>query len=141
VEGAPEPALRGLGARGAHLGAVERALMARGFLVDDWILPLVRPGASGTWYLEMCARWRGSAEGLQQLLAAAAERPGTWWTAVAYGDAAWQDDVLERGPDWVSADDLVVRLGESAVRQALARWEGRAGQVVLRKQVEPYLAL
>lgn len=148
VAAAPVPVLLLLMERKVHLPLVMLAVLARGFLLDDRVLVLLDAFPtfpSSVLFLEIAARWRGTRAGLDKVLEACARAgyrlPGAWWTAVAYDNTTWQEDILDVGPDWVTADDLLLALGETQVRASLRRWDGRADLILLRKQVEAYLAL
>ena len=128
-----------------ELAWVALGYQGRGTPVDDRVLVLLdafgEPN-SQDWYDDVAARWRGSDAGLQRFLAharAAGRLPAVWWTAVAYGDATWQSEVLRMPPLQTTCDDLMLRLGPDAVRASLARWEGMASATAVRASVEAWM--
>jgi len=141
---APTDVLETLLEERAVLPWVALGYQGRGTPVDDRVLVLLdafgEPN-SQDWYDDIAARWRGSEEGLQQFLEharASGRLPAVWWTAVAYGDARWQEEVRGMVPLQTSCDDLVMRLGPDTVRQALARWEGTAHIAAIRASVSAW---
>jgi len=138
---APTDVLETLLEEQAVLQWVALGYQGRGVPVDDRVLVLLdafgEPN-SQDWYDDVAARWRGTKGGLQQFLdhARRSERlPAVWWTAVAYGDARWQEEVRGMVPLQTTCDDLVMRLGPDAVRRALARWDGTAHIASIRASV------
>lgn len=125
---------------------VALGLQGRGTPLDDRVLVLLdafgEPN-SQDWYDDVAVRWRGSEAGLRQFLdhaRKAGRLPAVWWTAVAYGDTSWQDEVRRMVPLQTTCDDLVMRLGPDAVRRSLARWEGTAHIAAIRASVSAWLA-
>jgi hypothetical protein len=125
----------------AALPLVAVGYQGRGAPVDDRVLVLLdafgEPN-SQDWYDDVAARWRGSKDGLKQFLDHARKSnrlPAVWWTAVAYDDVVWQEEVRNMVPLQTTCDDLVMRLGPEAVHQSLARWEGTTHIAAIRASV------
>ena len=142
---APVDVLESLLDAGTELAWVSLGYQGRGTPVDDRVLVLLdafgEPN-SQDWYDDVAARWRGSAEGLRRFLEharTAGRLPAVWWTAVAYDDAVWQDEILRMPPIQTTCDDLVMRLGPDAVRASLARWEGMASVAAVRASVAAWI--
>lgn len=142
---APTDVLETLLEEHAVLPWVALGYQGRGAPVDDRVLVLLdafgEPN-SQDWYDDVAARWRGSEEGLRLFLEHArmsGRLPAVWWTAVAYGDMRWQEEVRRMVPLQTTCDDLVMRLGPAAVRTALAEWDGTAHRATIQASVAAWM--
>lgn len=142
---APTNVLETLLEEKAVLPWVALGYQGRGTPLDDRVLVLLdafgEPN-SQDWYDDVAARWRGSHESLQRFLdhARKSDRlPAVWWTAVAYGDTRWQEEVRRMVPLQTTCDDLLMRLGPDAVRQSLELWEGTAHIAAIRASVAGWM--
>jgi hypothetical protein len=145
VVAAPTDVLETLLASGTELAWVSVGYQGRGTPVDDRVLVLLdafgEPN-SQDWYDDIAARWRGSASGLQKFLSharASGRLPAVWWTAVAYNDTVWQDEILSMSPVQTTCDDLMMRLGPDTVKESLERWAGMASRTAIQASVNAWM--
>jgi len=122
------------------------AYQGRCVFVDDRVLGVLDAyddAPSQDWYDDVATRWRGTKEGLRRLLEharAAGRVPAVWWTAVAYDDEEWQQEIFALVPLQTTSDDLLMQLGPDAVMESLKRWAQHADSAPIRASVNAWMS-